>query len=64
MSKACYRPPGRRCPQGALPMRTGNTPFPLKINKFVRPRLLPVIFHNFPGENLNNFKTLTIHLLI
>lgn len=49
---------------GALPLQTCTPPFLLKINKLVRPCPLPVIFYNFPCENLNNFKTLTIHLLI
>lgn len=46
------------------PLQAGNTHSPLKINEFVQPCPLPVIFNNFPHQNLNNFKTLTIDLLI
>lgn len=33
-------------------------------HKLVQPGPLPGNFLNFPGSILNNFKTLTIHLLI
>lgn len=49
---------------GLLSMHPDNSACLLKTNIIVLFRLLPEIFLKLPRIILNNFKTLTIHLLI